>query len=103
MTRACETCLSFDRTLDSAHGECRHNPPVVFAAVDPERVASRMTPVTRWPKVWATQWCGQYRERIERKCEGCDRMLVVGAGCRKDKIYCSDACRQKAYRTRKSL
>lgn len=36
---------------------------------------------------------------IDKDCEGCGKKLPSGS--RTDKTYCSDACRQAAYRRRK--
>lgn len=43
------------------HGDCRRRPPAV--AIIPGRGMEPSFTLTRWPRVPATAWCGEWEER----------------------------------------
>ncbi len=46
--------MAMDDGKPAAIGECRRNPPV------PEHADE---PISMWPKVWATRWCGEFKPK----------------------------------------
>jgi len=52
--------------------------------------------------VWERLWEAYQAGRVFR-CETCGRLAARAAVARRDQAYCSDACRQAAWRARKKL
>ena len=77
--------------------------PFLTYQQDPGRLALRLVPRTLLGTLWLQFAQAVDEERDYRRCKVCGRWFAVtydNEGRRKTRVFCSDACRSKAYRQR---
>lgn len=66
MTPACQHCKFFAVDIGARAagkaGQCRYNPPAVMLAPIKTLAGDTVAPLSVWPGVEGTSWCGQYSE-----------------------------------------
>jgi len=61
----CQNCVYYERKEEDPHGECRRYAPHPNSAlyVPKSEAVGQIKYDIHWPKVYGTNWCGQFGSR----------------------------------------